>query len=261
MRKAILSMLVFAGCIMHAWAVGFVLTPPRFELSLPAGSAQTYNISVLNVDSTAPVKLRAYLMDWSLKPSGQMSVTRPGSGAYSNAAWIDVNPAEFEVPPRAEQVVRFTVRVPDSSFGSRWSILYFESQPDTTQKAMIGMSFKARVGSPIYVTVPGTEVKQAELVSFAYRRKDRRSHEFKLQVANTGNVFLRPKGTLAVKDAGGTNVATVPVDDRVVLPQSQREFLIPLAQPLAPGRYTAVIEMDCGIPELIQGETAFEVAK
>ncbi|MCU0607358.1 MAG: hypothetical protein MUF78_08075 [Candidatus Edwardsbacteria bacterium] len=261
MRKAILSLLGFAGCIAQAWAVGFVLTPPRFEVTLASGATQTYNISVLNVDSTKPVKLRAYLMDWTLKPSGQLAVSKPGTVAYSNAAWIDVNPAEFEVPPRAEQVVRFTVRVPDSSFGSRWSILYFESQPDTTQKAMIGMSFKARVGSPIYVIVPGTEVKQAELVSFAYRRRDGRAHEFALRIANTGNVHLRPKGTLAVKNASGATVATASLSDEVVLPQSQRDLSLPLAQPLAPGRYAAVISLDCDIPELIQGETAFEVAK
>ncbi|MRR09577.1 hypothetical protein EG831_05800 [bacterium] len=261
MRTAILSLLIFAGCIAHARAVGFVLTPPRFEVTLAPGAAQTYNISVLNVDSTKPVKLRAYLMDWTLKPSGQLAVSKPGTVPYSNAAWIDVNPAEFEVPPRSEQIVRFTVRVPDSSFGSRWSILYFESQPDTTQQAMIGMRFKARVGSPIYITVPGTEVKQAELVGFSYRNTGDQSHDFTLRVANTGNVHLRPRGTLTVKNTAGTTVATASLSDEVVLPQSQRALGVSLTQALPPGRYTAVIEMDCGIPELIQGETAFEVAK
>jgi P pilus assembly chaperone PapD len=261
MRKAILSMLFLAGISAGAWAVGFVLTPPRFEVSLASGATQTYNISVLNVDSTAPVKLRAYLMDWTMKTTGQMAFSKAGTGPYSNAGWIDVNPAEFEVPPLAEQVVRFTVRVPDSSFGSRWSMLYFESQPDTSQKAMIGVLFKARVGAPIYVTIPGTEVKQAELLGFAYKRKGVQSHEFKLQIANTGNVHLRPTGTLVIRDGGGAAVATLTLSNDVVLPQSQRDLVLPLAQALAPGRYTAVISLDCGTPELIQGETAFEVAQ
>lgn len=260
MRKTILSMLLIACFISDAWAVGFVVTPPRFELSLASGATQTYNISVLNVDSTGPVKLRAYLMDWALKPAGQMTVSKAGTVPYSNAEWIEVNPAEFEIPPRAEQVVRFTVRVPDSSFGSRWSILYFESQPDTSQPSMIGMLFKARVGSPIYVTVLGTEVKQAELLDFSYRRKGAQSHEFRLRVANTGNVHLRSKGKLAIMD-GGATMATLSLNDEVILPQSQRDLVLPLAKVLAPGRYTAVINLDCGTPELIQGETAFEVVK
>jgi P pilus assembly chaperone PapD len=261
MRKTILTMLFIAGCIADAWAVGFVVTPPRFELSLASGSTQTYNVSVLNVDSTGPVKLRAYLMDWTLKPSGQMIFSKAGTGPYSNAEWIEVNPAEFVVPPRTEQVVRFTVKVPDSSFGSHWSILYFESQPDTNQKAMIGMLFNARIGSPIYVTIPGTEVKQAELLNFTYKRKGYQSHEFKLQVANTGNVYFRSKGTLTIKDGNDATVATLSLNDEVLLPQSKRDLVLPLKQALVPGRYTAVINLDCGTPELIQGETAFEVVK
>jgi P pilus assembly chaperone PapD len=126
---------------------------------------------------------------------------------------------------------------------------------------MIGMMFKARVGSPIYVTVPGTEIKQAELLDFSYKRKGVQSHEFKLQVKNTGNVHLRAKGSLAIRDGSGAAVANLSLNDDVILPQSQRDLLLPLTQALAPGRYTAVINLDCGTPELIQGETAFEVAK
>ncbi|MDI6740311.1 MAG: hypothetical protein QME74_08095 [Candidatus Edwardsbacteria bacterium] len=228
---------------------------------MASGATQTYNISVLNVDSTGPIKLRGYVMDWSMKPNGQLKYSKPGAAPNSCSGWIEINPAEFEILPRTEQVVRYTVKVPDSSFGSYWSILYFESQPDTTQKAMIGLLFKARVGAPVYITVPGTEVKQAELLNFGYKRKGAQTHEFKLQVANTGNVHLRPKGTLAIKDGAGATVATLSLNDEVVLPQSQRDLILPLAKTLAPGRYTAVINLDCGTPELIQGETGFEVVK
>ncbi len=261
MRTICLSVSCLLSIVAQAWAVGFIVTPPRFELPLAPGSPQTHTVSVLNIDSTAPVRLRAYLSDWTIKPSGQMSTARPGTLPYSCSDWVEVNPAEFEVAPRAERVVRFTIRVPDSAFGSYWTMLYFESQPDTTRKSMVGLLMKARVGSPIYAVVSGTEIKQAELTGFSYRRRTANSHQFTLQLANTGNVHLRAKGSLAVKDGSGAVAAVLSLSDDVVLPQSRRDIAVTLDQVLAPGRYTAVVELDCGTPELIQGETGFEVAK
>jgi P pilus assembly chaperone PapD len=261
MKKAI-SIAVSIICISKAaCGVGFLVTPPRAEHMLAGGQTQTYNLSVVNHDSVYPVKLKAFVMDWLMKTNGQLYTPKPGTKLQSCSDWIEINPTEFEVPPNTEQTIRYTVKVPDSSFGSNWCILYFESQPDTTQSAMVGIIMKAQIGIPIYVTIPGTVVIQAELLNFTYKRKGFQSHEFKLQVKNTGNVHLRTKGTLAIKDGGGTTVATLSLNDEVILPQSQRDLVLPLKQELVPGRYTAVINLDCGTPELIQGETAFEVVK
>jgi P pilus assembly chaperone PapD len=261
MRRAILTISLLAACVGQGWGLGFLVTPPRFELLMTPGQSKTYTLSVVNTDSASTLRLKAMVMDWTMKPNGQTAYPRPGTLFQSCTRWIEVNPAEFEVAPGMEQLVRFTVIVPDSTFGSYWSMIYFESQPDTAQQAMIGIVMKARVGSAVYVTIQGTEVRQAELTGFSYRRKDAGNHEYRLQVKNTGNVHLRPKGSLLIRSADNTAVATLAITDELVLPGAQRDLVLPLAKVLAPGRYTAVINLDCGTPELIQGETAFEVAR
>ena len=262
MKKAILGMVaLMVAATSSCWGLGFLVTPPRFEFLLAPGQSQTYQVTVINIDSVNSVRLQAMMMDWSMKTSGQTAYFKPGTLDRSCSSWIDVNPADFVVGPQATQDIRFTVKVPDSTFGSYHSMIFFESQPDTAPQAAIGVVMKAKVGTAIYVTIPGTEVRQAEFIGFSYQRKGYLNHEFKLQVKNTGNVHLRPKGTLTIKNGGGATMATLPLNDEVILPQSQRDLLVPLNQELAPGRYTAVINLDCGTPELLQGETVFEVSK
>ena len=261
MKKSILAIFILAMIAGSGQGLGFMVTPPRSELFLASGQAQTYIITVINRDSVKSVRLKTSAVDWAMKPNGQTTYPKPGTLFQSCSNWIEVNPTEFEIQPNASQDVRYTIKVPDSCFGSYWSIIFFESQPDTAPQAMIGVVMKARIGSTIYVTIPGTEVKQVEVLGFSYQRKGYLKHEFKLQVRNTGNVHLRPKGTLTIKDGAGAVAGTLALNDDVILPQSQRELVLPLAQALAPGRYTAVINLDCGTPELIQGETAFEVVK
>lgn len=255
---AVAALALAAG---NCLGVGFMVTPPRFELTMPAGQTQTYQIAILNTDSTKPVRLQAQVLDWTMKPNGMLVYPKAGSVDKGCGQWIEVNPTEFEVPAGGNQAARFTVTVPDSTFGSYWAMLFFESQADTISPGAIGMLMKARVGTAIYITIPGTEVRQADLVGFSYQRRGYREHEFKLQLINNGNAWFRPKGTLEVRDAMGVTAASVETSDDVVLPGQQRDLVLRVSKGLAPGRYTAVVNLDCGTPELLQGETPFEVVK
>jgi hypothetical protein len=261
MKKSLLIFLMLATAAGSGRGVGFMVTPPRYDLTLAAGHSQTYTITIVNTDSTKTVRLQAQVLDWTMKPNGQLVYSKSGSLERSCSQWIEVNPTEFEVPPSSNQEARFTVTAPESTFGSYWAMLFFESQADTVSQGAIGVLMKARVGAAIYLTIPGTEVRQVELAGFSYRRKGYRDHEFKLQVKNTGNAYFRPKGKLEIKDSKGIVAATIETSDTVILPGMQRDLILPLNKELPPGRYTSVINLDCGTPELIQGETAFEVVK
>jgi len=261
MKKSAALFFVLAMIAVSGYGVGFMVTPPRYDLTMAAGHSQTYTIAIVNTDSIKPVRLQAQVLDWTMKPNGQLVYPKPGTFERGCSRWVEVNPTEFEVPPLANREARFTITVPDSTFGSYWAMLFFESQADTVAQGMIGILMKGRVGAAIYLSIPGTEVKQAELVGFAYQRKGPGDHEFKIQVKNTGNVHVRCKGTLEIKDGAGTVAATAETNDDVVLPGLQRDLVVSLTKQLAPGRYTAVINLDCGTAELLQGETSFEVAK
>jgi hypothetical protein len=62
---------------------------------------------------------------------------------------------------------------------------------------------------------------------------------------NTGNVHVRPKGTITIEH-GGKTVATLPIEDRAVLPNSQRLFKATWDQVVLTGKYTAKLHLVYG---------------
>jgi hypothetical protein len=150
--------------------------------------------------------------------------------------------------------------VPDSADGTHWAVVFFESIPDSLPpKGKIGLIMSGRVGTIVYVTPGGTEKKQCEFTSLAYRRAGYQKHEFILTLNNTGNTFIRPKGKLTILDDKEKALDEQPLPEEVVLPGAVRQFKLVLNKILLPGKYKIVADVDLGLREILQGERAFEV--
>jgi hypothetical protein len=76
---------------------------------------------------------------------------------------------------------------------------------------------------------------------------------------------VRTKGTVTVFGQGNAVVRQVPVPDVPVLPESERDVMIVVAdsalKALPPGEYRIEVKIDVGLPALIIGETTLKVGK
>jgi hypothetical protein len=68
---------------------------------------------------------------------------------------------------------------------------------------------------------------------------------FKFIFTNTGNVHVRPKGSITIFQ-GKQKIATLPISDRAVLPNSQRQFDVTWDRVLLSGHYTAKLHLVYG---------------
>jgi hypothetical protein len=260
MKKSILATFFLAMIAGSGHGLGFMVTPPRCELTMVSGQSQTEIINIINQDSTAPLRLKVSVKAWEKDKRGQITYYDPASKARSCGNWLVVNPSEFEIPAGGVETARFTVTVPESVKGSYWGIIFFESQPDTTVKITVGVRLVGRVGVSVYVNVDGTLQFQSEMTGLTYKRGGYKRHEFTVGIKNDGNAFFRPKGALEIKDAAGKKINTTPIpDDQIVLPGAQSDMKIIINEVIPPGRYTATINLDSGLPELLEGEVGFEV--
>lgn len=239
-----------------------MVSPPRCELVMTAGQNRTEMITVVNQDSTQPLRLKVTVKAWDKDRRGQVTYSDPGDKGRSCGTWLVVNPSEFVIPAGGSEIPRFTVSAPESSSGSYWAMIFFESQPDTAQRVNVGVRMVGRVGVAVYVNIDGTMNFQSQLTGMTYRRAGYQNHEFKANLKNDGNAYFRPKGTLEIKDQAGKKVASAGVpDDFSVLPGRESDIRITVKQLLQPGRYTATISLDTGLPELLEGEIGFEVVQ
>ena len=240
------------------------VSPLRVELQTSAGGTTTQAVT-LNNAGKEPVRVRARLSDWDISRDGAPQFEGvPENGPYSATAWLRIAPPEVVLDPGKEGIVRFSLAIPATvePAGYRSSIL-FEFGPASGDPVARSreVQFRSRVATLIYVNVgePPISVELTDLTT--------RTAAAQMQVVavmkNTGKRTVRTKGTMTIFDAGGKQVAQLPVPDLPLLPESEREVPIvafETAKPLPAGEYRVEVKIDVGMPALIVGETTLKVS-
>ena len=191
----------------------------------------------------------------SLSPVFVKRGTRPG---LSMSEWIDVNPTEFELGPGGTQVVRYTLSVPaslpDASY--RTAVLV-ESLPDFAGTPDRNVAYlTARIGVIIYNRV-GTESPRAQVVGQEVVSDPEipNSKAIKLTIRNPGLVNFWISGESQILTPDGRVLQVVEIPDGVVLPQSEREVLLRLEEPISHRVFNVLSHIDIGLEELLEIET------
>ena len=263
---ALLVPLAAAVPVLGQGPVSVEVSPLRVELKLAAGGAHTQAITITNTGKEA-VRVRASVRDWHLSQDGAPQFEEPGDARpYSASRWIRIAPPELVIQPNMEGTVRFSMAVPAGidAAGYRTGIM-FEFGPASgeavTRRREVAV--KSQIATLIYASV-GEPRAAVDLVDL----RSRVTPEQTLILAtlkSTGRRTVRTKGTVVVYGQGGAVVRQVPVPDVPVLPESQRDVAIVIAdntlKPLPIGEYRIEVKIDVGLPALIIGETTLKVAK
>lgn len=266
--------LTFLLCpLSWAYAAMFIVSPPRFEITMTPGASTTEAIEVSNAED-APLELSAYFMDWNMRTNSELSYIKPGTLQTSCTSWMKVNPQTLRLAAKESRLVRFTITAPQGTAGSYWTVLFLESKAGDFPKGTVGVALKGRVGVIIYATIMGTEVRSGKILDMrVFQDKEAkeggvRPYKLALTFENTGNIYYRPKGTWEIKNEAGKRVKKGEIEDFLVLPKMQRttelrleegeaEKAVPIQLP--PGKYTLSAALDYGAPDLVGGDLIFEV--
>jgi hypothetical protein len=251
-----------------AWAqVSVEVTPLRAEVKMAGpGGTYTQTVTLTNHDKS-PVRIHASVEDYYLSKDGTPQF-KPADGtmAYSAASWVRLNPVEQVLQPGAGGIVRFTVTAPAGTApgGFRAAIMFELSPPGTEGVVSKGVMFKSRVVTIAYITL-GTPKPAIDLVDVQPREHAGKAPSVVVTLKNTGTVHVRTKGQLMIYDKAGTLVRRVLLPDVPVLPESEREINIAMAEEgqaaLPAGEYRVEVRIDIGLPELLVGETTVTIER
>jgi hypothetical protein len=246
--------------------VSLEVSPLRVELQTQPGGTTTQAVTLTNAGKE-PVRVRARLTDWDLSRDGapQFEGSQQG-GPFSATAWVRIAPPEQLIEPAKHGTVRFTLSVPAgvAPAGYRTGIL-FEFSAASADPVARGrdIQFRSRIATLIYVNI-GQPPAAVELIDLLLRPTDTETKVVAV-LKNTSRRTVRTKGSLVLFDKAGAAVRTVPVPDVPVLPESEREVAITVADasqpPLPDGEYRVEVKIDAGMPALIVGETTLKVPK
>lgn len=207
-----------------------------FSVKLNPGESASLTASVVTVNSM-PLALTAYV-------TNALSVANGGFGAGTQtdtlrapASWIEFAPTSFKLGSNDTIDLPFTVTVPaDATPGEYVAALIAQTDGPIAIHGSGALNQVIRSAIPVLVTVPGTLTARFTLQAPGVTVTGGQA-TLVIPVANTGNVRVRPAGDLAIADADGTSIGTLPIAMGTVFPGTETTIEVPLPAQMAPGTY------------------------
>lgn len=165
--------------------------------------------------------------------------------------WMKINTLTVKLGPGEYKEIPFTINVPEDVTPGEYfgGIVAQESSSDASENSevqvnSIGATVQTRVGSRVYLTVPGDVVEDFKWKQFEHATDelgDRRY--FKFTFENNGNVSFEPSVTLRYYNIFGREIFTSSHDLGVSLPGSIIEPMVLWQDVPWFGKYTVKAEL------------------
>lgn len=248
---------------------GIQVSPVVIDLNGEKG--QSYNLKVTVTNITAgSLLLKTSANDFTADgESGNPKVIldQDADSSYSLKSWVSL-PASFTLKSKESRSLTIAVNIPDNAeAGGHYGVVRFSGVPPDQPDANVSLT--ASVGVLLLTRVAG-DIQENLVVKQMFTSKNGKTAglvangpvTINTRVENTGNVHLKPIGTLTVKDIFGKTVGSFPFGSNTqnVLPKTTRLYTQEFDKKWMFGRYTVNLEAAYGTTGgVLQGSTSFWV--
>ncbi len=226
---------------------GLEISPPLAELKADPGQTVTAKVKVRNVTRETLV-VSAEVNDFTAgnEEDGQprLLLEEGEKSPYSVKDWITTI-SEITLKSEEQKPVTITLQVPqDASPGGHYGVVRFTGTPPGVEGT--GVSLSASIGALVLVNVSGDVQESAKIVELFTAQNGEKRGFFEYgpitlaeRIENTGNVHIKPTGTVRVTNIFGQETATYSLNERGgnILPASIRRFEQQLDKKFLFGRY------------------------
>jgi uncharacterized membrane protein len=241
-------------------SVQLAISPQVLEIQVNPGDSVKNQFRLTN-GSDIPLTIQVTPKNFT--PSGEegaIDITTDDT-TYSLAKWVSVEPSRVVIEPKTTKDFMVTIDVPSNAEpGARFGTIVFATVPQ--QQEGSGAAVSQEIAPVVLVKVAGDVVESANIEQF-YSVENIWSNQpnitLEARVKNNGNVFIKPRGNVVIKNMFGDTVQTLPISERNVLPDSIRKLdAVWQNYNLSIGKYTATVTMVYGQDDqVLTAETTF----
>lgn len=215
------------------------ISPIRNEISVAAGVTYTSNLVIEN-STDQSIGIDMYAQTFSVQ---NQSYDYSFHDSSSLNQWVRFSPSTFDLAAQHTQKVSYTIGVPsDATPGGK----YFSLFAATTDKGLSnGIATSRRVGSLVYLTVPGDPSHKGELLGLNTPTIAFSPIDWSEKVNNTGANYFRSEYTVSLQTIWGAPVVTQK-SSALVLSSSVRLVSGQLATPQWIGLYKVSANFSLG---------------
>ena len=240
-----------------------------FVYTLTPGSVQQGGVIISN-SGTAAGSVKLFTADATTgRTTGTVYLT--DRKPEKVGAWISLATTALTLKPGQHQLVHFTVHVPANAKPGQWvgGVVAETSRQlkgaKSKQKASVQINIRDLTIVAVQVNIPGPPVNSFKIGGVTTGGQ-RGFQEIVTHIANTGNVLVKPAGTVTVFNKQGVKIQTLTFKMDTFLPETEIDYPVLLKKALPPGDYTATVRL--AVPavagaaaQLVTAHPAFSVSK
>ncbi len=247
----------------------FHVSPLTAHHTAAPGSVVNDRLLVVN-NAEEPASYKVTIQDFTTDAEGGDTWSSLGSHPRSLGDWIRFAPSFFTLPAGGKRFVEYEIRVPGpeeaedphatAPAGSHWSALLIQTDKERPARAEIakgqkgsslGMRLAFVYAIKIYLDIEGTERPLLEAGSLEAGEEP---GSLFATFANRGNVILRPRTWVEIRNLEGSVLATLDSLLWTLQPEGEHRYSFSLAdlpEALPDGRYQVAVIADYGGPRLL----------
>jgi len=257
--SVVLSISPIVGAQSATSAQGMQISPTLIEINAEAGGEYKISINVTNV-TVADLFYSSSVDDFnSNDETGSPHIISDEElpTTASIKTWVS-SITDFTLASHDSKDISAQITVPtDAEPGGHYGVIRFSGSTPSVDTTGVGLSASAGVLILIRVGSEDQIVEQADLASFYTEQNDKQSWFFEngpitfvTRVQNSGNVHVKPSGSIEVRDMFGGLTASLDINTQDpksnVLPDSVRRFESELSNKWMFGQYTATLTLGYG---------------
>ena len=226
---------------------------PKFTIRPAEGSASFFTVEaapgevrdlpvLLANAGTALASARTYAADAYTTVNGGLGAKLWDDPKTEPTTWVQFPNEVLEIGPKVEVRRSATVTVPLSATpGQHLTSLVIENAELFDSEGAEAQQ-RLRQVIAVLIEIPGRRTPALEIGSGRHTVLGKQSVVV-VALSNTGNVLLKPRGSLAVLDSEGDEVARAPVQFGSLYAGDAADLEVPLASALQVGTYTAALTL------------------
>lgn len=231
--------LIFSVVPDEEWPNGYV------ELELNPTESSTFSARI-NTEGTEHASLVAFVGN-SVNPiNGGFGVSDIAAERTGAATWFTIDKESFELDPGAVDTISASVTVPENTPPGQYivGLVVQTAKPLGSDQEQEGFGLLPIIRSAmaIQITVPGEVTPGFELGAPTMAIENGVS-VVNVPVTNTGNVLVKPAGTLAIAGPDGAVLVTSPVEMGSVYMGNSSAVRVSLPDQFTPGDYVVSISL------------------
>jgi hypothetical protein len=213
-----------------------------FTLEAEAGTTNELTVVLGNADDE-PLELLSYVNDAVPMTNGGFAIAEPEVPATGPATWIDYPSETYDFAPQEGVERTFTVTIPDDAEPGQYiaGISLQTAEPlEVEGSDLFNQIIRKTIA--VFIIVPGEQTPAYDLGEPEIVQGVRRA-QIVIPVNNTGNVLVKPRGELTLRNEAGEMVLTAPIAMGSVYAGSTAPLVVSVPSSVPVGHYTLSVNL------------------